>query len=326
MKSPVKRFLVCALLIGVGFGVGFYSNEIADSFTYGSPGKQVREGAGRYTNPLLECEVASGISAPKVRFERELYDYVDKVSERDGVTDIAVYYRDLNNGPTSGVRDGDEFFPASLLKVPIYLAFLKHAETDPEMLNREITFTEEMRTVDVTQIIPPEESLNPGTTYTVRELLNRMIKYSDNDALNVLYPLLPEAEYVELFRRLGLSDFSPQNQNYTLSVKEYSTFFRVLFNASYLSQSTSEEALATLADTRFTTGLRAGVPDSVAVAHKFGERELDGGVIQLHDCGIVYAKNSPYLLCIMTRGTNQQVVMNALRDISAFTYGKVTNI
>lgn len=326
MKSSVKKFLIFTLLLGIGFGVGYYTHKVYDSAAHGSPGKQVREGAGRYTNPLLECEVATGISAPKVRFERELHDYVKNVTDRTGVTDIAVYYRDLNNGPTSGVRERDEFFPASLLKVPVYLAFLKHAETDPSILDMEIPFTEDMRTRDVTQNIPPEETLIAGTTYTVHELLLRMIKYSDNDALNVLYPLLPEAEYVSLFRRLGLNDFSPQNQNYTLSVQEYSTFFRVLFNASYLSQESSEEALATLADTHFTTGLRAGVPDSVPVAHKFGERALEGGVIQLHDCGIVYAKSSPYLLCIMTRGTNQESVMQTLRDISAFTYGKVTNI
>lgn len=312
---------VGALVLGIL--LGYVAHDLGDGAHKIDYGRQVREGGGTFTNPLLECEVASGtIDAPKSRFGRELTAYVEEVSKRYGITDIGVYYRDLNNGPTYGVGEDKEFAPASLLKVPVYLAFLKHAETDSSIMSRQITFDESMTLTSATQIIEPELRLHPGTTYTVAELLTRMIKYSDNDALNVLYPLLPEREYTDLFKRLGLTDFSPSNDGYTLSVREYSTFFRVLFNASFLSQYSSEESLKLLSETTFASGIRAGVPQNIQVSHKFGERELGDGFMQLHDCGIVYPDKRPYLICIMTRGTNQDIITEAISDISAFAYQK----
>lgn len=69
---------------------------------------------------------------------------------------------------------------------------------------------------------------------------------------------------------LGIDHIDPANAATALSVVEYSTFFRVLFNASYLSQASSEKALGYLAQSTFTAGLRAGVPAQVQIAHKFG--------------------------------------------------------
>jgi beta-lactamase class A len=313
--------IVTALVLGVL--LGYVAHDLGDAAHNANTGRQVREGGGTFTNPLLECEVASGtLDGPKARFGRELTEYAAEISKRPGITDIGVYYRDLNNGPTYGVGEDKEFAPASLLKVPVYLAFLKHAESDRSILSKQITFSENMTPTDANQIIQPELHLQPGTTYTVSELLTRMIKYSDNDALNVLYPLLPEKEYVDLFNRLGLTDFSPANSGYTLSVKEYSTFFRVLFNASFLSQASSEEALRELSETTFASGIVAGVPKNVQVSHKFGERELGDGFMQLHDCGIVYPDKRPYLICIMTRGTSQDAITKAISDISSFAYQK----
>lgn len=323
MKLSFRKLIIVVLVFATGALLGYLAHDFGDGGHNIDFGRQVREGGGRFTNPLLECEVANGvINAPKIRFERELKSYVEDALSRPGVSEVGVYYRDLNNGPAFGVGDNLEFSPASLLKVPVYIAFLKHAESEPSILKRELTFTSSMIPTNVAQIIEPEKTLQIGQTYTVEELLERMIKYSDNEALNALFPLLPEKEYTNLFQRLGLTDFTPSNASYTLSVKEYSTFFRVLFNASFLSQASSESALEALSQTTFVSGIRAGVPSGVPVSHKFGERELGDGFIQLHDCGIVYAEKTPYLICVMTRGTDQDAIMEVIRDISAFSYQK----
>ena len=320
--SYMKAVYITLIFIG-GALCGYLVHDFANSAFRTGSAHQVREGFGKFTNPLLECEVASGaINAPKIRFERELEAYVGEVRARPGVRDVSVYYRDLNNGPAFGVDEEEEFSPASLLKVPIYLAFLKHAESEPAILAKEVTFDSLMVQNTVTQNIRPEKHLEPGTAYRAEELLERMIVYSDNDTLNALYPLLPEREYTELFMRLGLSDFSPTNDAYTLSVKEYSTFFRVLYNASFLSQNSSEKALEVLSETTFNSGIRAGVPSEVLISHKFGERDLEDGFVQLHDCGIVYADRTPYLICVMTRGTDPTAITKAIQDISGFVYQK----
>ncbi len=53
----------------------------------------------------------------------------------------------------------------------------------------------------------------------------------------------------------------------------------------------------------------------IVIADKYGENDYDG-IKQLHDAGIVYYPESPYLLCIMTKGKKWGVVRETIVDIS----------
>jgi hypothetical protein len=85
----------------------------------------------------------------------------------------------------------------------------------------------------------------------------------------------------------------------------------------------SEKALSYLAETTFDKGLVAGVPEAVAVAHKFGEAGREDGSLQFHDCGIVYYPGRPYILCVMTRGGSFEPLYAAVADISRTVYEEV---
>jgi hypothetical protein len=78
----------------------------------------------------------------------------------------------------------------------------------------------------------------------------------------------------------------------------------------------------------YKDGLIAGVPSNITISHKFGERELTdekGNVVnQLHDCGIVYYPEHPYLLCIMTRGKNIDNLSRSISAISKIVYQEVS--
>jgi hypothetical protein len=109
-----------------------------------------------------------------------------------------------------------------------------------------------------------------------------------------------------------------------LSVQTYESFFRILYNASYLSRNASNWALDILSKSEFETGLIAGVPQTIKVSHKFGEKsDARDGTVQLHDCGIVYYPNKPYLLCVMTKGPNIQLLDNVIAEISRITFSEV---
>jgi len=80
-------------------------------------------------------------------------------------------------------------------------------------------------------------------------------------------------------------------------------------------------ALEVLSRTRFKNGIKAGISDQATVASKFGERGLiDSNAKQLHDCGIVYDGNSPYLLCIMTKGTDWERQATVIQEISKLVF------
>lgn len=327
-----KIFAAIIGLVGIGFIGGYamrgiwsgpvdtISNQEAEKDT----SRQIREmGAYRYINPLLECEVAEGmIDVRKENFSAELSTFTGQVKRDRGLTEAAIYFRDLNNGPTFGVDTEGEFFPASLLKVPVMMAYYHWAESEPDLLQRTIPYEKPVDFGVITYIRPRVE-LNPGQTYTVDELIEHMIVYSDNQALSLLVRRLPQGEVTDLFALLGVDTDVIKDSNAKLTVKEYAGFFRILFNSSYLSRDNSEKALALLARTEYNDALPGRLPQEIVVAHKFGEAGTEEAERQLHDCGIVYFPDHPYLACIMTRGYDAEKLKLGIQDISRFIYEKI---
>lgn len=245
-----------------------------------------------------------------------------RVAPGGGVEAMAVYFRDLNGGPWFGVNEREPFIPASLFKVPIMMVLLKKAEEDaPGLLKLKITPDERYSAED--QEPAPEQQVQSGRTYTIEELIRLMIVHSDNRAHGLLLDYLDHGGFRHLFEDLGLPPPDLRSEAY-LSAREYSAFFRILYNASFLSRADSNWALSLLTQTSYKDGLVAGLPPGTVAAHKFGTRRYEGKPDkQLHDCGIVYHPRLPYLLCVMTRGRSMAEQAAAIRDVSALVHKTV---
>ncbi len=332
MRTAMGKLATAGLGVAVGIAGGlltgwlfFGHNNIFGIASWNTDfAGEIRSGTGKLTNPLLECNVAQGIiNAPKINFDPDLEDFSQRISRNGSVDEIAVYFRDLNNGPAFGIHEDIGFIPASLLKVPIMMAYFKSAETDPNLLNKEVLAENLPDSNGVVQLVAPEHQLREGEMYTVEELIERMIKYSDNRTVFLLSKLLPIENQISLYTMMGVDPSIITDPAGTITVRQYSSFLRILFNSSFLSQAYSEKALSILTESAFNSGLRAGVPRNIAIAHKFGERSIDGGREQLHDCGIIYYPKHPYLLCVMTRGSDIPALEKAIAAVSGFVYGKV---
>ncbi len=277
-------------------------------------------GTYRYTNELLACGDINNLSLGimdqlKVKLERSLADRIDS----GAIARASIYIRDLDNGPWIGINEKEEFYPASLLKVPFIFAAYKEEERAPGFLDREVVYN---RTQLVNSyVFPPKEKLELGQSYATRELLRRSIVYSDNEAAALLGNEISFQNLSNIFWDFGITRPQP-GEDYKMKVRTYASFFRILYNASYVSRDHSEEALATLTKSSFKDGIVAGVPKNVAVAHKFGEREgaLEQGGVQLHDCGIVYAPSRPYLICVMAQASQVDDILTFIRFVSREAY------
>jgi beta-lactamase class A len=283
----------------------------------------MRAGGYRFINPLLECEGDLWQRELLRSFDRKLQNHVDKLLKEGHAEHIAVYFRDMNNGPWAGIRESDPFAPASLLKVPLMMALLKMAETDSALLEKRV-FVD--RVDDVLAQTPHFQSsrrVEAGREYSVDELIRLLIVYSDNNALKILLNQVNRASLEKVYGELQVpTPFSSHLKDF-ISVRQYASFFRILFNATYLNREMSEKALRLLAETEFNLGISAGLPPGVAAAHKYGER-YEGPLKQLHDCGIVYVPGRPYLLAVMTRGDNFEELANVIADISRFIHAEVS--
>lgn len=320
-RLNLATFLI--FVAGLALGV-FVAPFLPKEAPLETTSKQVRQGSGyTYINPLLECEVAEGVlDVRKENFHADLEEYLAQLKKSNSLSDVAVYFRDLNNGPTFGIGEREEFFPASLLKVPVMMAYYRLSEDEPALLQQEIAYAV-AKDFGITPTIKPRETLVTGQVYTVEELIRRMIVYSDNQALGLLTDRLPIERMKDLFVLLGVGDDVLSDPDAKLTVKEYASFFRILFNSSYLSRENSEKALQLLTTTDYPDALPAGVPSDISVAHKFGEAGTGEAERQLHDCGIVYFPGHPYLACIMTRGHDTATLKTSIREISQFIYSKI---
>lgn len=322
-KTRLATFLGGVLLASIVFGLLFMFHTHPEII--GSRATEVREGGYRFINPLLECEQESGaIQGSKFNFRASVDSVIRAKISAGVIQDAAVYYRDLNNGPWFGVNEDTAFVPASLLKLPIAMAVLRMEEHEHGILERKILVDKPFVLPEGrSQLIAPTKTLEIGREYTVLELIEAALKYSDNHALALLYGVLDTKQLTELYERLGVPTNVLFRNDATLSVRNYATFFRILFNASFLTREHSEMLLQFLSETTFTDGIAAGVPSTVTVSHKFGE----AGVVtaqQLHDCGIVYHRKYPYILCVMSRGSTIEGIEDSIQSISKAVFDEVS--
>lgn len=158
-----------------------------------------------------------------------------------------------------------------------------------------------------------------------------MIVYSSNESLHLLINnlnarTLPALKEIYSDLNIPLPTLLDENKIDFMSPKIYSLLFRVLYNSTYLERETSERALELLNQVAFREGLVAGIPPGIAVAHKFGIRAVQSadaakpGTTELHDCGIIYYPGHPYLLCVMTKGSNYRDLLSVIVDVSHRAY------
>jgi beta-lactamase class A len=274
-----------------------------------------KEKGPRLLNASLEVDPPLDMREPRP-FGYKIEALAKAALEKGAASHVSVYFRDFEDGPLFGIADDEKFSPASLLKVPLMIALLKRAQKEPGLLKKKVPYA---KTTLVNPSISAATQLTEGKSYTIDELMGAMITHSDNGAAVLIRAQIGPDAMDEVYRDLGIQIPSVRGPGDSMSVREYATFFRILFNAGYLNAAMSRKALQYLTRSEFNGGLEAGVPPATPVAHKFGERVQDG-VLQLHDCGIVYHPRDPYLLCVMTRGKDVGALSGVISDISRAVY------
>jgi beta-lactamase class A len=279
----------------------------------------------KFIDPLLFCQDQNINTQGANDIRQAVSDYIDQQKSNGNLSDAAFYFRDLNGGPRAVVNTDFRSIPSSLLKVPVAISAYEHAESHPGFLDTKVPFTKNSGT-DMGEFFQPAERISAGSSYSVTELIRYMLADSDNEALFLLGNLLDQNELADSYTHLGITTPSSGNRSgYTLDVSTYASFFRTLYNSTYLSRADSEKVLSVLAQSSFNQGLAAGIPRNIVIAHKFGEASSPDGAKQLHDCGIVYKPKQPYLICVMTKGTDFSSLAGVISHISEMVYDGLKN-
>ncbi len=154
---------------------------------------------------------------------------------------------------------------------------------------------------------------------TVRELVDRMITVSSNLATNLLIELVDAKRVTQTMRELGadsievlrgvedIKAFEAGLSN-TTTARDLGVIFGAIADGRAASGESCREMVEILTRQEFNTGIPAGLPPGMRVAHKTGRIT---GIN--HDGGIVYWVGRPaYVLVVLTRGIEDAPAADSL--------------
>ena len=316
-----------ALGIFIGAGMGLFAppptvkgerapQDREETFTFIRESKDTKEAKGQLASSELKP------------FQYKVNALIADTLKQTEAVAVSVYFRDLNNGNWFGINEHEKFSPKNLLKIPLMIAYFKWAETNPLVLRKTLTYNSANEGA-MEGHEGPAKKPEPGQTSTVNDLIYRMIARDDAAAYASLYANLPAGRLEKIFKDLYV-EYDPHKQEDALSLNAFAAFYRVLFNASYLSEEMSEKALRYLSKSSFRDGMASGIPPNINIASKHGERTIsttsDGEqkeLIQIHEFGIIYHPNRPFLLGVMVRGNDEEQLKKVIRDITHLVYEEV---
>lgn len=311
-------FFVIGILVGFVYQENKY-NEYIDSF---KP-RRFNDSRFSYIAPLVGIESNRADEVGRLNsLQSDINHYIS--SNKKLVSEYSYYFRNLNTAEWIGENENTGFIPASLLKITLALSIKKEEENRKLLDTQRFIYTSDIEAQQhIAKYIAPT-LLKVGNSYTTDELVEKMIIDSDNGAKDLLYTHVDKTTYDQLYDILGVQ--IPEDGAYRLSAKDYSFFFRLLYSSTYLTMVESERLLNVFTKVTFKDGLVKYLPSNTIVAHKFGSyvkpnKEGDKpNDMQLHDCGIIYYPDRPYVLCVMTRGKNQKDLSEFIAGLSKVVY------
>ncbi len=245
----------------------------------------------------------------KARFEKRIAEISVRV---DGVVGYSIL--DLTSGERIGHLERETFPTASTIKLAIVYELFKQAEEKKINLD-------EMITLDRRQAVGGSGVLFEmgRPTLSIRDYAVLMVTLSDNTATNVLIDRLGMEKIAARMQGLGLSGTQLRRHMMDTAAakrgdENVSTPDEIvrLLQAMHLDM---PDAIALLKKPK-ENRLRKGLPDGVQSADKSGE--LEGVRV---DAGVVFAKNRPYVLCVMTTFLKDEAEgERAIEEISRTTY------
>jgi beta-lactamase class A len=281
---------------------------------------------------LLASATVHAADTPLNAKQQVLWDHLrqaltDVEQRLDGVMGVAVL--DLNSGQKLLIRP-DEIFPqASSIKIAVLAELYHQAQQSAHGVSGKATLTDRyvVRAADIV----PDSSILGGLTPEVSSLTNRdlatiMVAVSDNSATNVLIDRVGMDNVVRLTESLGLAhtqlrrkmmdlQAAAQGRENISTPREMMELLEQLYRGKVIGPPLLDDFFNVLA-TNKNSWIPRDLPADLKIANKPGELE---GV--RNDSGIVFLKNRPYVICIMTTYlANERAGEEAITRISRLAF------
>ena len=219
---------------------------------------------------------------------------------------VGMYYKDLVTGEEFSYNGDEQFFAASVIKLPVFMCISKWADLGQADMREKVKVHES----DKVPICGALTLFDGEPEVTVATLCRLMISISDNTATNMLINHFGMEKFRQAFREIGLkgtvlnrllfdSEAGAKGLNNKIVPSEIAMLLSEIYHRSFVSRKVSEEINDVLLLQQINHKI-CGKLDSVPVevAHKTGE---DEGLT--NDVGIIYAPK-PFIVCYASHDTD----------------------
>jgi beta-lactamase class A len=251
----------------------------------------------------------------------------DIAAHLEGVMGVAIL--DLTDGRTL-LRNADRVLPtASSIKIAILLEIYRQ-DQEAHAGAKDKSKLDDMYTFDPKDLVEDSRimvSLTPGVTrVTNRDLAQFMVAVSDNTATNILIDRVGGDNINATLRKLGLSKTMLRRKMMDVAAarrgdenvatpKEMVRLLEAIYKDKVLNKQGTDEFIKQLS-TKKDSYIPRNLPDNIRVANKPGELE---GV--RNDCGIVFARNRPFAIGVMTAyDRDEKAAERAISELALEAY------
>lgn len=231
---------------------------------------------------------------------------------------FSFYFEYLPTGTSIGVNEKEEFYAASLFKLPVIMSYFRQQERLKERTDPTLTVSEE----DIDKEFGELWRKGAGYKIKMSDAIKLAITDSDNTAIRLVVPQITENDFEHVYQALDI-DLRRDEGGARLTTKGYTSILKALYFSSVLEKNDSQKILDLLTKTKFVDKLPAGVPSNIPVAHKIGVYNKNGENEAYMDCGIVYVPNRPYALCMLSI-SDEEVARERMKLISKKIYDYVS--
>jgi beta-lactamase class A len=228
---------------------------------------------------------------------------------------FGLYFEYLPTGSSIGINSQRSFYAASLIKVPIVMAFYHFKERTHFDDTKQVVISHDMVDKEFGDLWQKE-----GQKISFREAVTLSLTHSDNTASKVIRSILPEQDFTDVYTGLDIEYDLMENQA-VLTAKEYSSILKALYFSSVLTKDDSQEILTLLSKSIFKDKLPAGISEDIVVAHKIGV--LPGELYS--DCGIIFIPRRPYILCMIS-GSDEDTARTRMKLASKKIFDYVSRV
>src|SRR5438874_4383909 len=263
--------------------------------------------------------------------EVSLYRNVLKIKQEHELENLGISFFDSETTIQWSFNADQYFHAASTMKLAVLLGVFRQIERGELTLDAPVhvrnRFTsivnQEPFMLDLGRDADPDVYGHLGRTLTIRELAYWMITKSSNLATNLLVDVVGiqtiqlaldelEVDGVRILRGVEDSAAFDAGLNNEVTANGLLKLLRLIAEGKAYSRHASEEMLNILLEQQYRSGIPAGLPKAVRVAHKTGNISTVH-----HDAGIVFLEDrKPYVLVILTQFPAERTRGTAVADVS----------